>query len=108
MLENLQDPRILKALSETSGKFSLKTLMICNYVPGLIFRAVTESGNSYLFEIIEPATKLLHVVRLEARPGDPEAGYRGQRRISGEVAVGKPIFYGDSSTSPVKQLVLIG
>ena len=109
MLENMDDRRVLKALSGLNdGIMPLRQVTLNNYDPGTIFRAVTESGNRYLFEIVDPMKHTAHVVRMEARPGAPKTGYRGVRQIVGDVKIGHTIKHGDSVTSRVTQLVLIG
>lgn len=62
---------------------------------GALIRVQTASDNTYLFEVTDPAAHRAHVVRCDARFGDPSsAGYRGERFVSPVFRIGEQIFHG--------------
>jgi len=55
---------------------------------GDTFRVTTQSGNTYLLEVVDPAAKTAHLVRCEARTGSTKPGYRGIREVDEEIRKG--------------------
>lgn len=83
---------------------------VAQSAPGMVIRAITHSGNCYLFEIIHPLQRLGHVVRCDSR-GGVSRGYRGVRTLSAEFRLEEVIIHesneGPSHTTPVKELTII-
>ena len=107
MLEYLNPDGINALRRKTIGLTPFSQLGVSKLRQGAIVRALTESGNCYLFEVTDSVQQHAHVVRCESRPKALGTGYRGIRRIQGEFAVGQTIVHDRSVTSRVTKLDLV-
>jgi len=105
VLENITQD-LIDELKSKKGE-NKERLLISNVAKGSVIRVVTQSGNTYFFEITEPKIGMAHVFRCESRQLAPKAGYRGERKVTKLFELGEQIFHDGSRTSPVKQITLL-
>lgn len=105
MLESAS-PEKLGELRNIPAK-NVEGLDICKFEKGVLIRVITQSGNVYFFEIVDPAYCRAKVARCETRQSAPHVGYLGERTVSRDFVVGKHIQHENSLTSPASQISII-
>lgn len=107
MLEHLE-PKQYVELRLSAGK-RINKIDITEQKKAAVIRAITHSGNCYLFEVIDPENRRVHVVRGEGRPGVSQFGYLGsQALLSRVLCTGQVIHIADGTrTSRIEELVLV-
>jgi hypothetical protein len=109
MLKQAKPEEIEKLRAKDGQEYDM--INITALRPGKIIKVETYSGNTYLYELIDPGQALAHVFRCKTREDNAEnAGYRGKKTVNPTFQIGKRIFHkeGDeqSNTSPVKRIVI--
>ncbi len=79
MLEHLT-PAIYDMLQTAPGK-CLAEIDVSKQKRGSLIRAVTHSGTRYLFEVIDPENRRVHLVQGEGRPGAARFEYVGNHML---------------------------
>ncbi len=70
---------------------------------GDIVRVKTRSGNTYLFETVEPEKNTAHTYKHEFRDWSPQTGYIGLATIS-RIEIGSQIYFGKYQTTSPEEI----
>src|SRR5437773_1381408 len=89
------------------GVLSQRDIAVEELTKGAIVKVKTDSGNIYLFEMVDPKTRMAHVVRCEPRATALRRGYLGLRKVQSVFRLGDVVYHGEDNTSRATHFFII-